>query len=823
MRVSTIHTDDPLGVALVNMGRAARDASRSFTLQEWASRLAAKAPPRDYVGQLRELYGGIIKRWRYVMEPGERVPGSGRAVLRYTLGAGYNCADPERCDVEATPWRSMGWGDCDDVSTLAAAGVLALGMSPVWRVVRWPGGAHVSVLARTPRGRVVSLDPVGHPSHGFGWRMDPPAGDVQTFDLDGRPVAGFERRRTGAQPMGTYLAGVDQYTTARRARVPHLVALHPLAPRGPRLLAVPPSVHRAMLRGEIVDRAPAVDQYGQRYEYMSGADMWAPMDGRRSRRLARRRRRRVTRSKRRAARLVRRKKRREKVRRVVRRIREGVARVAGKISRSKLFTFLRKIKSRIMASPLVQGLASSALSIFGIPPQATKAILQREADIAKKGGRSRLIELVASGKLKDAGRFMRDSFGGVIKQAKGMLKRAGASSFLSGPPPWCPWYTPALAGGMDDEAAGVSTYCYQNGQTIPAAYVAGFYPAMGQAEAMDVRTEPTPGAWYQIQRGDSLIGVAGRAYGLGAGGARLRAAQRINAAPYNFRFHDAPTKDFDRRYFSDGIVSFLPKFGDADAQRLDEAEGAEDQGNDYAAIWIPSETQPDAPPMAVDEPETVTPEPAEPEDELPEDVPEVATPPEGFTCPPGVGPKYVAPFFNELTQKQEPASWVCSVAPTPPYQVCPPEGGPGYCEQAQPEPSPEEPPAPVMPTSPIEPIPDARPPLCPPGFEPFWPSGAPGFGMHECRPVAEPSPEEPPAPVEPAPMPVEPMPVEPEPMPVEPMPVEPEPMPVEPSPEEPPTPGYPPTPTYPPQPQPGAGRGIPAPFLALALSWLSQQ
>jgi hypothetical protein len=395
-----------------------------------------------------------------------------------------------------------------------------------------------------------------------------------------------------------------------------------------------------MLRGEVIERAPAVDQYGQRYEYLSGADMWAPLDGRRSRRRARRKRRKVARAKRRGARIVRRKKRRAKVRRVVRRIREGVAKVAGKISRSKFFTFLRKIKSRIMSSPLVQSLVSKGLSIFGIPPQATKAILQREADIAKKGGRSRLLELVASGKLKDAGKFLSSSFKGVIGAAKQAIDRAGGGSFLGGLPPWCPY---AMAGQMDDQAAGVSTYCYQNGQQIPAAYVAGFWP-MGEPAAMDVRAEPTPGAWYQIKRGDSLISVAGRAYGLGSGGARLRAAQRINGAGYNFRFQDPPSGDFNQRYFSDGIISFLPKFGDAQAQRLDEGEGAEDQGNDYAAIWIPSESQPDAPPMAIDEPEIVDPEPAEEEDELPEDVPEVMTAPEGFQCPPGVGPKRGAVF-----------------------------------------------------------------------------------------------------------------------------------------------------------------------------------
>ena len=46
-RVDRVQTDDPLQTALVNMGRAAMEAAETFTVQEWAARLATKAPPRD--------------------------------------------------------------------------------------------------------------------------------------------------------------------------------------------------------------------------------------------------------------------------------------------------------------------------------------------------------------------------------------------------------------------------------------------------------------------------------------------------------------------------------------------------------------------------------------------------------------------------------------------------------------------------------------------------------------------------------------------------------------------------------------------------------
>lgn len=179
---------------LATMGRTANEAASTWTFREWASRLATKAPPRDYVRQLGELYRGILRRWRYVAEPEEWIHGTAGSAIDHVLGAKYNrgrlCKNPLRCDLEQTPATEKGWGDCDDVATVAAAGVLALGMHPFFRVVRWPGGAHVSVVARTPRRQLVSIDPVGHPEHPFGWVMRPPGGEGPTYyNLEGQRIA----------------------------------------------------------------------------------------------------------------------------------------------------------------------------------------------------------------------------------------------------------------------------------------------------------------------------------------------------------------------------------------------------------------------------------------------------------------------------------------------------------------------------------------------------------------------------------------------------------------------------------------------------------
>lgn len=188
---------DPRRVApftLAQMGRTAREASSTWTFREWAARLATRAPPRDYVRQLGQLYQGILRRWRYVAEPEEWIHGTARSAIDHVLGAKYNrgptCPDPLRCDLDRTAVSEHGWGDCDDVATMTAAGALALGMKPVWRVVRWPGGAHVSTVVRTPRKQLVSVDPVGHPEHPFGWVLKPPGGPAPTYwNLEGQRIA----------------------------------------------------------------------------------------------------------------------------------------------------------------------------------------------------------------------------------------------------------------------------------------------------------------------------------------------------------------------------------------------------------------------------------------------------------------------------------------------------------------------------------------------------------------------------------------------------------------------------------------------------------
>lgn len=610
-----VHTATPGPVTLRVMGRAAREAASTWTFREWAARLATKAPPRDYVAQLRALYDGILHRWRYVQEPEEWVHGTGRSAIEHVLGTKYNTpegTDATRVDLERVPTKHRGWGDCDDVATIAAAGVLALGMTPVFRVARGNSGAHVSVLARTPKGQWVSIDPVGHPDHPFGWKLDAP--DVQTWGLDGQPQTAltYGAAEQDEEPM-TYFSGFDGEPVAR-VRQAHCTAVPYGDVLGPRALAIPAHSARDFMAGIAVDGCPAVDQYGGEFRYDADRDLWidsrlqqtplgalpgamggiadGPFAGRASRKRRRRRRR---------------KRRRRIVKRIVRKVRGVVA--------------------RLMQSKWAQRLVGGALRAVGVPARLTKAVMAVSGTILKKGGVIGLVKLLRRNP-KAAARL-------VARAAKDGIR---AAARLSGP-----------------EDIGPEAYiAEQDGRKFFAqpVYALAGVPGMYDYGELEVSTDPEPGSYYRIQRGDTLVGVAGRAYGLGAGRERYERSKWINEV-------NPATVDRSNanNMYPDGRVSFRPRFAaDADAAFRGE------RGRSYAVIWIPSrrgETPPPAVDVAddgtpgIEDTEPVSPPPLppdagqtpplpppveDPEADLPpvEDPPERPAPPRETTPPPEV-------------------------------------------------------------------------------------------------------------------------------------------------------------------------------------------
>lgn len=354
---------DSVPATIAIMAKTAREASQTFAFREWAARLATKAGPRDYVGQLRELYNGILERWRYVQEPGEWVHGSARSLIACVLGTRYNGHDDARnLSLANIPSREKGWGDCDDVSTAVAAGVLALGMQARFRVVVRNNGGHVSVVAITPKGETVSLDPVGHPNHTFGWMLPAATDQVSYYDMYGANSANLGRcdcRRgtTRVMTWGGKVRGNVPATFARVPLVPNAQGQYVRAP-APTVLAVPAGYMRG---GEFADGLVGIDENGLEWNYDGGTGSWTAqgMAG--------------------WADIKRRwKKRIKAVKKVVK----------------KVVKLTRKVQAKILGSKIAQKLVGAALQVWGVPFPATAAVMQAAKTILDKGGLIGLIKLL---------------------------------------------------------------------------------------------------------------------------------------------------------------------------------------------------------------------------------------------------------------------------------------------------------------------------------------------------------------------------------------------------------------------------------------------
>jgi hypothetical protein len=103
---------------------------------------------------------------------------------------------------------------------------------------------------------------------------------------------------------------------------------------------------------------------------------------------------------------------------------------------------------------------------------------------------------------------------------------------------------------------------------------------------------PEPGHLYTIKSGDTLLGVAGRAYGAPVGSdKRLKDAQKINAHPENQKFWVKPTRVFDKQHFSGGIIAFSNRFNCKSPQGV----ARKGEKRCLATIWIPGQTTRETP------------------------------------------------------------------------------------------------------------------------------------------------------------------------------------------------------------------------------------
>ena len=103
-------------------------------------------------------------------------------------------------------------------------------------------------------------------------------------------------------------------------------------------------------------------------------------------------------------------------------------------------------------------------------------------------------------------------------------------------------------------------------------------------ESAPSASAPIPGNYYRIRRGDTLFGIAGKAYSVRPGRARLEFARRINRHPLNRKYL---RKQASSKLFPEGLISFFPRYS-CDVEVQTKSYTKPMGGRCYAVIWIPS-------------------------------------------------------------------------------------------------------------------------------------------------------------------------------------------------------------------------------------------
>lgn len=180
-------TDTPpeaLRATIALIGRGIKDGSKYVPLRMHAARLASKARPKDYLGQVKSIYDSFVKSWRYVMDPleTELVTISGPQILREVIGLGK-------------PKGEHGTEDCDGATVALGAMLRATGFPVLINTIEKPHPpgilmglfSHVFPSVKIPGVGWITVDAVGHPAHPMGWT--PPHSRMAVWDLDANLIA----------------------------------------------------------------------------------------------------------------------------------------------------------------------------------------------------------------------------------------------------------------------------------------------------------------------------------------------------------------------------------------------------------------------------------------------------------------------------------------------------------------------------------------------------------------------------------------------------------------------------------------------------------
>ena len=150
---------------LRQIGSAIRKASVYPPIRNHAAALATLAQPKDFLGQLKNIYRDFIGRWRYVKDPTSRelLTASPEAIWRLTMGGdGVGVGN------------GRGAGDCDCATIALGSQLEAVGfktrLGTTASINASPGRlfGHVFIQALVPKRGWITLDPVLHPKRPFG-------------------------------------------------------------------------------------------------------------------------------------------------------------------------------------------------------------------------------------------------------------------------------------------------------------------------------------------------------------------------------------------------------------------------------------------------------------------------------------------------------------------------------------------------------------------------------------------------------------------------------------------------------------------------------
>lgn len=169
-------------VTLALIGKGIRDGSSYLPIRNLAASIAAPAPRKNYLAQLKLIWNEFLNRWRYVRDPvgTETVTFSPRAVYNLILGNNGGVG------------RGLGAGDCDCATVGLSAMLMSVGF-PIRIATTAPpnqpgvGFNHVFPQTFIKGMGWINVDPVLVPNKGLG---DVAAHSrMAIWDLKGRLIA----------------------------------------------------------------------------------------------------------------------------------------------------------------------------------------------------------------------------------------------------------------------------------------------------------------------------------------------------------------------------------------------------------------------------------------------------------------------------------------------------------------------------------------------------------------------------------------------------------------------------------------------------------